>query len=200
VMAMLSPDLVRLLYGNAWSETAWVLAVMFLCLPAWACWGLSTPVLWNTNRKQYEFLLQLPLVAIAAPAWWFVAPGGVEGIAIVSACVIYARAIVIITAALRALGLRWRVVLPYLARGVALAALCAAAVLAGQEVATASQSSLVALCAGAVAAGAAMLSVLWLRPAALGDETRMALSRVVPFFGARLAPTVAPVDQGGSTA
>jgi lipopolysaccharide exporter len=199
VFALLSHDLVRLLYGPAWMESAWVLAVLFLCLPAWACWGLSTPVLWNTNRKQYEFLLQLPIVAIAAPAWWYVAPDGVEGIAIVSACVIFARAIVIITAALRALGLRWKIVLPYLARGLSLSALCAAAVLAGQEVATASQSSLVALCAGAMGAGAAMLAVLWLKPAALGDETRMALSRVLPVFGARLAPAV-PVDQSGSTA
>ena len=34
-----------------------LLALLFLCLPAWACFALSTPVLWNTGRKHHEFLL-----------------------------------------------------------------------------------------------------------------------------------------------
>jgi O-antigen/teichoic acid export membrane protein len=193
VMAMLSADLVRLLYGNAWMETAWVLGIMFLCLPAWACWGLSTPVLWNTNRKQYEFLLQLPLLAIAVPAWWFVAPGGVRGVAIVSACMIVLRAVVILTASLRALDLRWRVLLPCAARGVALSALCAAAVLAGQEAAASVGSPLVSLVAGGSFAGLAMLAILLLKPEALGREAQTALSRVLPVIGERVAPRGEPV-------
>ncbi|HEY8050672.1 MAG TPA: oligosaccharide flippase family protein [Ramlibacter sp.] len=188
VMAMLTSDLVQLVYGPAWSQTAWILAVMFLCLPAWACWGLSTPVLWNTGRKEYEWRLQAPLLALALPAWWFFAPAGVRGVAIVSCCVIVARAIVILTASLRALGLRWAALLPYAMRGLALCALCAVAVLAGREAAASLNSPLASLFAGGFAAALAMLAVLVIKPDALGAEAQTALSRVVPVFGPRLAP------------
>jgi lipopolysaccharide exporter len=188
VMAMLAPDLVRLLYGTKWTETAWVLSVMFLCLPAWACWGLSTPVLWNTNRKHHEYLLQLPLLVLAVPAWWFFAPSGVRGVAIVSCTVIAARAVVILASVLRALELRWTVLLPYAARGLALSALCAASVLAGLEVSSGVASPLLALFAGGIAAALAMIAVLVFKPDALGHEAQTALSRVVPVFGPHLAP------------
>jgi O-antigen/teichoic acid export membrane protein len=193
VMAMLAGDLVRLLYGNAWSETGWVLSVMFLCLPAWACWGLSTPVLWNTNRRQYEFMLQLPLLALAVPAWWFAAPGGVRDVAIVSCAAIAVRAVVIVTASLRALDLRWSVLLPYVARGVALSLFAAAAVFAGQQAASSVPSPLVALLAGGSCAALALLAVLLFKPQALGAEARTALSRVLPVIGPRLAPRGEPV-------
>jgi O-antigen/teichoic acid export membrane protein len=193
VMAMLAGDLVRLLYGNAWSETGWVLSVMFLCLPAWACWGLSTPVLWNTNRRQYEFMLQLPLLALAVPAWWFAAPGGVRDVAIVSCAAIAVRAAVIVTASLRALDLRWSVLLPYVARGVALSLFAAAAVFAGQQAASSVPSPLVALLAGGSCAALALLAVLLFKPQALGAEARTALSRVLPVIGPRLAPRGEPV-------
>lgn len=193
VMALLSSDLVQLLYGSAWSETAWVLAVMFLCLPAWACWGLSTPVLWNTGRKQYEFLLQLPLIAIVVPAWWFVAPEGVRGVAIVSSCAIVLRAVVILTASLRALELRWSALLPYAARGFALSLLAALAVLAGQQASATIASPLIALLAGGTCAVLALAAVLLFKPEALGPEARTALSRVLPVIGPRLAPRGEPV-------
>jgi hypothetical protein len=161
---------------------------MFLCLPAWACWGLSTPVLWNTNRKQYEYQLQLPLLALAVPAWWFFAPHGVRGVAIVSCTVIAARAVVILAAVLRALELRWTVLLPYALRGIALSALCAACVIAAQEVSSGIASPLLALVAGGIGASLAMLAVLVFKPEALGAEAQTALSRVVPVFGPHLAP------------
>lgn len=188
VLAMLSSDLVAMLYGAQWSESAWVLAVMFLCLPAWACWGLSTPVLWNTDRRQYEYQLQLPLLALAVPLWWFIAPGGVRGIAIVSCVVIFARAGVILAACLRALGLRWSALAGDAVRGLALSALCALAVLGAQEASSWTASPLVALFAGGIAAALAMLAVLVFKPEVLGRDARTALSRVVPVFGARIAP------------
>ncbi|OYU73220.1 MAG: polysaccharide biosynthesis protein, partial [Burkholderiales bacterium PBB5] len=69
VCAMLAPDLIALLYGAAWSEAGWLLAVLLLCVPAWGCLSLSTPVLWNTGRKHLEVRLQLPLLALAVPTW-----------------------------------------------------------------------------------------------------------------------------------
>ncbi|GAB2584851.1 hypothetical protein GCM10027034_16510 [Ramlibacter solisilvae] len=186
VLALLSGDIVGFLYGDAWLESAWVLGVMFLCLPAWAAWGLSTPVLWNTQRKQHEFLLQLPVLALAAPAWWFFAPSGIRGIAIVSACVILGRSLVIVTAALRALELRWRAIASPAARGLALAALCALAVLAGQHATAGLASHLAALAAGGLAAAGAMLLVLVLRPSLLGAEALSAITRLAPRVAARI--------------
>jgi lipopolysaccharide exporter len=193
VMALLSADLVNLLYGAAWMESAWVLAVLFLCLPAWACWGLSTPVLWNTGRKQYEFQLQLPLLALAVPAWWLVAPSGVRGVALVSALVIFARAVVIITAALKALNLRWAVVMPSLARGLALSAVCAGAVLVGQHAGAGIALPGASLFAGGLCALAAIVAIVVLRPEVLGAEAQSALARLLPRFAPTLTVAVAPV-------
>lgn len=183
VFALLSADLVQLLYGAAWVESAWVLALLFLCLPAWACWGLSTPVLWNTGRRHHEFLLQLPLLALAVPAWWLFANDGIRAIAAVSAVVIFARAGVIITAALNALGLRWSAILPYAARGLGLSAVCAVAVLAGQHAVATLTFPGVSLSAGGACALAAMLLIMGLRPQLLGREARSALARLIPAMG-----------------
>ncbi len=196
VFALLAADLVRLLYGAAWMDSAWVLALLFLCLPAWACWGLSTPVLWNTNRKQREFLLQLPLLALALPAWWLFAPSGIRAVAIVSAAVIFARAFVIVSAALRALQLRWSAILPDAMRGLALAALCAGAVLAGQHAVATIAFPGVALYAGAACALAAMLLVIGARPQMLGREAYSALARLLPAFALRWPQPAASAESG----
>jgi lipopolysaccharide exporter len=198
VMALLSADLVRLLYGAAWMDSAWVMALLFLCLPAWTCWGLSTPVLWNTDRKHFEFLLQLPVLAAAMPAWWLFGPTGIHAVAIVSTLVIYARAAVIVSAALRALKLRWSVVLPDAARGLGLAAVCGAAVLAGQLAVAGLTFPGVALYAGGACALAAMLLLVGLRPQVLGREAQNALLNLFPAFRLRWAvPATPDLSAGG---
>jgi lipopolysaccharide exporter len=202
VMALLSADLVRLLYGPAWMECAWVLGLMFLCLPAWTCFALSTPVLWNTNRKHQEFLLQLPILALAVPLWWFFAPSGIRAVAIVSAAVLVARAVVIISAALNALNLRWAAILPYAARGLGLSALCAGATLAGQQAVATFTLPGISLAAGAAFALAALLILVGTRPQVLGREAHGALSRLFPAFALHLPlPHTAPVpaEPGGQT-
>jgi O-antigen/teichoic acid export membrane protein len=195
VFALLSADLVRLLYGPAWMDSAWVLALLFLCLPAWSCWGLSTPVLWNTGRKHYEFLLQLPLLALAAPAWWFFAHEGIRAIAAVSAVVIYARAIVIVGAALRALDLSWSAIVPYALRGLGLAAVCTVAVLAGQYAVASLTYPVISLSAGGACALAAMLVLVLARPQVLGNEAQSALGRLIPAFAPRFAGAPDPEGQ-----
>ena len=199
VFAMLSADLVALLYGPAWSETAWVLGLLFLCLPAWACWGFSTPVLWNTGRKQYEYLLQLPILAVALPAWWFIAPSGIRSIAIVSVLVIFARAALIITAALHALGLRWSVLLTSALRGAALAGLGAAGVIGGQELVSAVTLPGAALFAGGFGAAAMLLLIVAAWPQVLGPEAQGVLARIFPFLGVRWSiPVPAAGTEGQS--
>jgi lipopolysaccharide exporter len=190
VMALLAGDLVQLLYGPAWQDAGWVMAVLFFCVPAWACWGLSTPVLWNTGRKHMEVLLQLPVLVVAAPVWWYFAPHGIRSIAIASAVVVFARAAIIILAGLRALGLRRSVLLPFLGRGVAFGAICAVAVLAGREAAASLHHPLFTMLSGGAFAAVVSLGIVAVRPQVLGSEARGVLSRVIPAVGPRWpAPT-----------
>jgi lipopolysaccharide exporter len=196
VMAMLSTDLVDLLYGAAWSETGWVLTVLFLCLPAWAAWGISTPVLWNTGRKHLEYMLQLPVLALALPTWWFFAPSGIRAIALISGAVIFIRAAVIIGAALRALDLRWSVLLPSLARGVGLAAACGAGVFAGQQLAGGVALPGAALFAGGAGALSMVVVLVATWPQVLGPESQRVLGRLLPFLRVRWAPLPATGPEG----
>jgi len=197
VFALLAGDLVRLLYGAAWAESAWVLGLLFLCLPAWACWGISTPVLWNTGRKHLEYMLQLPLLAMALPAWWIAAPSGIRAVATVSALIIAARAIVIVVAALRALRLRWRVVAAPLLRGAALAVVCALAVLTGQHAAAGATQAGVALAAGSAGALAVLLAVAVWPQQLLGADVHGVAARFVPFLRPRAVPAFAATQPEG---
>lgn len=192
-LALLAPDLVRLLWGPAWAEAGWILALMFLCLPAWAAWGLSTPVLWNTGRASLEARLQWPVLALAAPLWWLAAPQGLRWAAVVSALAIHARAGATLVAGLRALRLPASLLLPLAARGALLALGCAGAAATARSAITAALPALPlgdAAQAAASLAAAASASVLvglataCALPALLGDDARLALSRVLPFVTA----------------
>jgi O-antigen/teichoic acid export membrane protein len=197
VGALLASDLVHLLYGPAWADSAWVLGLLFLCLPAWASWGISTPVLWNTGRKHLESLLQLPVLALALPAWWMAAHGGIRVVAIVSAAALCVRSAVIIGAALRALEQRWMALAAPLARGLGLSVVSAAAVLAAQHLVAGVALPAVALAAGAAGALAVALVVLRAFPRLLGEETQQVVARVLPFVSAPwTAPVPAPVPRG----
>jgi O-antigen/teichoic acid export membrane protein len=193
-MALVAPDLVALLYGPAWADTGWILALMFLCLPAWAGWGVSTPVLWNTGRKHLEARLQWPLLIIAVPAWWLLAPYGLGAVVAVTVGVTHVRAVLIIGAGLRGLGLPASSLLPLMGRGALLSLGCGLATLAAQS--AAEQLSLpptlhaaAALAAGSLAALTTGLLVAWTLPSLLGPDARQVLARVLPFM--QPAPTVA---------
>jgi hypothetical protein len=153
-------------------------------------------VLWNTGRKHYEALLQLPVLALAVPAWWLFAPGGLRAAAVVSALAIVARALVIIGACLRALDLRWRAIAPFAARGLALAALGGGAAVAGQQLAAGSPQPAVALAAGSLSALMALLALLAARPQVLGPEATGALVRMFPSLQTRLTARTAAVADG----
>ncbi len=183
VMALLARDLVLVLYGPAWAPAGWVMAVLFLCVPAFACWGLSTPVLWNTGRKHLEVRLQLPVLVAALPAWWLAAPHGIRAVALVSAAVILVRTVAIAAACMHALAVPAGVLLRHVARGLLLAAVCAAAVLAGREAVERLHAPLATLLAGGAAGLLAALAMVALRPDLLGAEAHRVLHRLVPAIG-----------------
>ncbi|MFD0667105.1 oligosaccharide flippase family protein [Ramlibacter sp. MAHUQ-53] len=211
VLALLAPALVRLLYGPAWTPAGAVLALLLACLPAWALWGLSTPVLWHTGRRRLEARLQWPVLALALPAWWWLAPQGLAAVAAVTALALHLRALATVRAALQALSLPGARLLPLALRGAGLALACGAGTAAGLALATVAAPGGAGFGAGDGAAGgaaggavqaaaslalgglgalAAAAGLVGLRPALLGEEARTALRQLRP-----LRPQPAP---GGS--
>lgn len=185
-LALISADLVRLLYGPQWSEAAWVLGILFLSMPAYVLWGLSTPVLWNTGRKHYEFALQLPLVGLGALGFYLYAGQGIHAAAGVAAGLLVLRALVVGTAAFRAVQLPWTALLPHAARGLLLSALCAAAAVAGQRAVAQFDMPLLSLAASTLMALLVMTLLVAVRPQALGDQTAGMLIRFFPGLAGRL--------------
>ena len=182
-LALVADDLVLVLYGPAWLEAGWVLQILFISMPAYVVWGLSTPVLWNTGHKHYEFALQLPLVIVGAAGFYVFAGQGLRSAAGVAAALLVLRAAVICLAAMRALHIQWVSLLPHAARGLLLSSLCLIGVWLGQN-ATARlgsawlsllTSGLLTLCVLAVSVG--------LRPQILGSPTTDMLLRFFPQLG-----------------
>jgi lipopolysaccharide exporter len=179
-LALVSNDLVRLLYGPQWSEAGGVLSILFLAMPAYVVWGLSTPVLWNTGRRHYEYAMQIPLAGLGALGFYFFAGQGIRAAAAVAALLLVLRAIVISAAAIRALGLRGSTLLPHAARGLLLGALCCAGVLAGQLAVARFDMPLLSLVASAFMVFFPLALLLTLRPQILGDQAAAMVLRFFP--------------------
>jgi lipopolysaccharide exporter len=117
MFAMLADDLVALLYGPKWVFSGQVLFTLALAMPAYITWGMSTPILWNTNRKHFESLLQLPILLLAGTAFYAFASQGVAMVALIAAASLWARAIVIMSAACFQLKIGISDLLPFALRG-----------------------------------------------------------------------------------
>jgi PST family polysaccharide transporter len=133
LFAIIANDLVGFLYGSAWQPTAVVLVILALSMPIYITWAMSTPILWNTQGKHLESLLQLPVLLLAAGAFYFFAGQGIVAVSLVAAGVLCARAVVILTAACRRLNIGVRHLLPFFARGWATTLLVTLGSFAGVE-------------------------------------------------------------------
>jgi lipopolysaccharide exporter len=198
-LGLISPDIVQFLYGAKWTSAGWVLGILFFAMPAYVVWGISTPILWNTQRKNHEFALQLPLIGVGLIAFYYLAGLGIHYAAAVAAGLLVLRAVVIGTAAFRALGIGLNAVLPDAARGAVLALICAAGVLTGQHfVASFAQPALSLAAAGLVTLLLLAAILLW-RPQLLGQHTLSMIVRFIPALKTRfsLQVRIAGVDTLG---
>ena len=179
-LSLLSPQIVATLYGPRWAETGEVLALLFLAMPAFITWGLSTPILWNTGRTRSEFLLQLPILATSAAAFYAFAGQGLRTAALITLATLVLRGATVAYAAGRAIDLDFRDIPRFLARGIALAGisgLCALAAIQatehlGQPLLTLALASLLALSA---------FTLIWRHlPKLLGSHAQAMLNRFLP--------------------
>ncbi len=179
-LAFISTDIVRLLYGPQWSEAGWVLGILFLSMPAYVIWGISTPVLWNTGRKHYEFVLQLPIVALGILGFYLFASQGIRAAATVAALLLLLRGLVIATAAFRAVHLSWTSLMPDAARGLMLSSLAAAGAMVGHELVARFNLPLLTLAASVAIAAFFVVSLLIMRHQVLGEHATAMVLRFAP--------------------
>jgi O-antigen/teichoic acid export membrane protein len=164
-LALLAPELVRLLYGAAWAGAGPVLALLFASMPALVIWGISTPVLWNTGRPRLECLLQLPLLPLGALALWLAAPHGITAAAAAAGLLLTLRAAVLVAAALRALALPGSGLAAPALRGAGLSLAVALSMAAGRQLSGPAAHPLAALLSAGLAPLLLAALLLWLKPA-----------------------------------
>ncbi|MDQ3061016.1 MAG: lipopolysaccharide biosynthesis protein [Pseudomonadota bacterium] len=194
-LALLSPDLVRLLYGAQWAEAGWALQILFLGMPAYVIWGVSTPVLWNTGRKYHEFALQLPVLALGMLGFYLFAGQGIRVAAAVAAALLVLRALVIGTAACRALKLDGTALLPHAGRGLLLSALCAIGVLGVQHALARFELPLLSLAASTLTVLALLMALVTVRPQVLGPQATAMVVRFFPALATLFSPEESPLPE-----
>jgi O-antigen/teichoic acid export membrane protein len=182
-LAALSFDVVRLLYGPLWTDTGNVLSVLFLGMPAYVAWGITTPVLWNTGRKHHEALLQLPMLLLGGAALYGVVDWGILAVATVASAMLVMRMAVVCVSAFRALDLRFAELVPHLLRGVFFSAMCLAVVAASRCLVGIYGVALVNILASVTAASVVFSLLLWKFPSLLGEHATAMLVRFLPKLG-----------------
>ena len=103
LLAMSSGQIIAVLYGSAWRESGAVFAYLACAMPAYLACALTTPVLWNTGRKWLEIGLQLPILLMAVPAFYFASERGAASVAALAALVFGLRYLAMLMVACRAL-------------------------------------------------------------------------------------------------
>lgn len=207
LFAISAPNLIGFLYGSTWSESATVLCILALSMPAYITWSMSTPILWNTERKHYESLLQMPIVALAAYAFITYAQQGILTAVLIASGTLLLRSFVITIAACSRLKITFWELLPLAMRGIFITSLTATATLGGIYLGTLVSHSittklkslllnithhdvnlattanyLIPFFTGCIAGLAILVATILLFPRLLGDDVIGMLSRFSPKF------------------
>ena len=185
-LALISNDIVLILYGQQWAEAGWVLGILFLAMPAYVIWGISTPVLWNAGRKHYEFALQIPVIGLGFMGLYFFASQGIRVAAAVAAAMLLVRAVVMSAAAFKALSLSPKSVLPDAVRGLLLALVCVVCVLVAEGAVAPFGRPLLSVAASGATTLLVLGLLMHLRPQLLGEHTNAMILRFIPTLAGRL--------------
>ena len=194
-LAAISSDLVRFLYGPQWSDTAYVLSILFMGMPAYVTWGLTTPILWNMGRKNHEALLQIPILVVGVLALYFCLQWGVIAAACVASLMLMLRMLAVGTSAFRALNLHFRELIPHIIRGAFFSTVCISSVFFASWATASIGSAFVSLATSCLFTLVTIFSLIYWRPWLVGQQAASMLIRFVP----RLSRIFDPAKhQGGS--
>jgi O-antigen/teichoic acid export membrane protein len=178
--AVAAPTIVAVLYGPAWAAAADALRPLALAMPLYLVWGLSTPILWNTDQKHKEYRNQLPLVPLWGLVAWVSADVSIGALAWAVVGLQALRATVTTLPALSVLTIDLRSVLVVL-RGGSLASLIVAASVAGADAVSRQVASTPAIWLSAdIAAGALMIvAALKYIPGVITPELAVLIDRTL---------------------
>jgi PST family polysaccharide transporter len=182
LLAVCAPSLVLLLYGVAWERTGHLLLVLAFAMPASLTLGVTTPVLWNTGRKVWEVLIQLPILIVLVAVLVLWGGQGPEKTALVVVTAYFVRAWFLCWAALRTLAIgadEWG---SDLARGLGLSLIVAAFGSLARVSVDQLNSQLISLLATGSAGLGAIIAVAVLRPRWLGLRANKVIVRFAPWW------------------
>lgn len=179
--ALSSRELIQLLYGAQWGASGQVLGLLFLAMPAYLGWALSTPILWNTGRRHLESLLQLPLLLLAVLGLVWGSGHGLTAMAAVAAAVFLLRFLVIAVPACLALAVPGPALRGLVLRALLFnAAVMGAGYAAGLGLSLWTEAPLALLLARSAAAGAVAVTLWLAAPNLVGAPALGLLGRFIP--------------------
>lgn len=168
-------------YGPAWSAAAGVAPALTLMAPCILVWGISTPLLWNSNRKLTEVKVQAVFALVSTAALALAVQHSIEVVAWTVCALFVSRTIAIATAVVRRLDIGVAAIGKVLLGAIQPIAVVSAAVWAARHVALATgQPAVLALAAGLAGVAAGMASVLLLRPSLLPASVRRSVAEALP--------------------
>ena len=181
IPAVLAPEIIQMLLGPAWQNAAPILRLLVLTTPFVVAGGMSTPVLWNTDRGHLEVILQLPILALAAVCFVMFADRGVLVSAMIAAGMIFCRSMTLLTAAQRQLGIRLTDTVCWLLRGLALAAITGAITFTVAHYLP-SWHALPKAAVATACAFLALIALIFAFPQVIGAQATALILRFVPRF------------------
>ena len=179
------------LYGPAWSEASRVLQALALAMPLYLVWNISTPVLWTHERISSELRMQLPIALAWLIGSLLAARYSLPALAWTVLGLFLLRALVVCTAAARAIGIApadfFRALLPGAILGTIVGG---CAMIADSALAGLIESPAARLAAVVVACGMAGLAALRLVQPLIEPQLALLVDAVLERLPVRMSTTV----------
>lgn len=107
-ISLVASDLVLTVYGESFRSAAAIAQPLAVLAPSLLLWGILTPFLWNTGRRDDEYRLQLPFLLLSFPSMAFASIHSLTAVAWTAALISLTRILVLLRRVLAALDLSWR--------------------------------------------------------------------------------------------
>lgn len=180
-VALVADVLAVVVYGPAWADAASFAAALTLMAPCILVWGISTPLLWNSDRKLTEVKVQAVFAVVSTVAIALAVQHSIGVVAWTVCALFLARTAAIVTAVCLRLQIGLKAVAGVLLGAAQPMFVVGATVLAARAGAhSLGQGNVVTLVAGLAAVGIGLFAILAARPTLIPLAFRESLSDALP--------------------
>lgn len=180
-VALVADLLAVVVYGQGWAGAAGIAGPLTLMAPCILVWGISTPLLWNSDRKLTEVKVQAVFAAVSTGAIAWAVQHSIDVVAWTVCALFIARTIAIAAAVSRRLRIGALDILKVVATALPPVVAVVIAVMAVRAIAPLrGWGAGVTLTAGIAGTMLTMLLILSLRPQLLPASVRQAVSDLLP--------------------